>query len=231
MKLLYKFRKDIYKDAWNWWDACNHSSHGMVWKNQVNDNLANKLIGKTKKEANKTLIPFLKKVYVDQEKKISKTKTFFKNEFDHKFQKGCNRIVKIMGKPIYRYDFTFYLTTMKRCPYYKPRGAIWLCVFWNNPMEVFLHELCHFQFIHYWRENPKSKVSRLSDEQFEFLKESLTIILDEDFMPIISRPDKGYDLHQDFRKELKKFWKKNKDFDKLVDFGVENISKYFIQKI
>jgi len=178
MKYSYKIRKNIYKDAWNWWDACNYSSHGMIWKNQVDDDFANKLIGKTNKEANKILIPFLKKVYIDQEKEISETKTFFKKEFDQKFQEGCIKIVNVMGKPIYRYDFTFYLTTMKRCPYFKPRGAIFLCVFWNNPMEVFLHELCHFQFIHYWRENPKSEVSKLSNEQFEFLKESLTMILD-----------------------------------------------------
>lgn len=226
MKYTYKFRKDIYRDAWNWWSACNYSSHGKVWRDQINDNLANKLVGKTNKEANKTLIPFLKKVYVDQKQKISEAKIFFKNEFDQKFQEGCIKIVDVMGKPIYRYDFTFYLTTMKRCPYYKPRGAVWLCVFWNNPMEVFLHELCHFQFIHYWRENPKSEVSKLPEERFEFLKESLTMILDEDFMPLISKPDRGYDLHQDFRKELKKFWGKNKNFDKLVDFGVKNISKY-----
>ena len=52
------------------------------------------------------------------------------------------------------------------------------------------------------------------------------MILDEDFFPIIKKPDYGYDLHQDFRKELKEFWQKNKDFNQLVEFGVENIKKY-----
>jgi hypothetical protein len=115
---------------------------------------------------------------------------------------------------------------LRRGPYYKPKGYVWHCIYWDDPVEGFLHELCHFQFIHYWRENKDSEVSKLTNNQFEFLKESLTIILDKDFMPIISKPDYGYDLHQNFRKELKKFWKKEKDFDKLVDFGVREIKTF-----
>lgn len=226
MKYSYKIRQNIYKDAWNWWHACSSTSHGVVWKNQVNKNLANKLMNTTNREANKLLVPFLRKVYIDQKKEIKRAREFFNKEFDQKFQDGCDKIAVVMKRPIYRKDFTIYLTTLRRGPYYKPGGLVWVCVYWTDPIESFLHELCHFQFIHYWRENPNSKVAKLTNNQFEYLKESLTIILDEDFFPIIKKPDYGYDLHQDFRAELKKFWKKNKDFDKLVEFGVKKIKEY-----
>lgn len=85
----------------------------------------------------------------------------------------------------------------------------------------FLHELLHFQFIHYWRNNTDSQVSKLSDEQFEWLKESLTIILDEDFLPLIEFKDKGYEIHKPYRMALYEFWKANHDFDKLVNFGIK----------
>lgn len=226
MKYSYKIRQNIYRDAWNWWNASNYSSHGVVWKNQINKNLADKLMNVTNKEANKILVPFLKQIYIDHKKEIKNGRDFFNQEFEQKFQDGCNKIVDVMGKPIYRNDFTIYLTTLRRGPYYKPFGLVWICIYWSDPIESFLHELCHFQFIHYWRENPKSGVSKLSNEQFEFLKESLTMILDEAFMPLIGKPDQGYELHKDFRKELTEFWNKNKNFDKLVDFGTKNVSKY-----
>lgn len=226
MKYSYKIRLNLYKDAWNWWDACNSSSHGVVWKNQINENLVKKLEGKTQEEANEALIPFLEKAYIDQEKDISKAHKFFENEFKKKFQDGCDKIVEVMKRPLYRNDFIIYLTTLRRGPYYKSKGQVWICVFWSDPIECFLHELCHFQFIHYWRENSDSEVRKLSRDQFEFLKESLTIILDKDFFPLIKKPDRGYDLHQDLRKELKKIWQKNKDFDKLVELGTKKVRNY-----
>lgn len=226
MKCSYKIRKSVYNDAWNWWNACNSFSHGVTWKNQINENLANKLVGTTQKEANRVLIPFLKKVYIKEKKNLSKAKKFFEKEFVQKFEAGCDKIEKVIKQPIYRKNFIIYLTTLRRGPYYKAKGIVWICIYWDDPIRTFLHELCHFQFIHYWRENPDSEVSKLTRNQFEYLKESLTMILDEDFFPIIKKPDYGYDLHQDFRKKLKKFWKKEKDFDKLVEFGIEKVRNY-----
>lgn len=226
MKYSYKIHQNIYEDAWNWWQACNHSSHGVVWRNQIKDKLAAKLTVKTQKEANKVLLPYLRKLYKEQKIFINKRKKYFAKEFASKFQRGCEKIEKVMGKPLYRQDFTIFLTTLRRGPYYKQKGYVWTCIYWEDPIECFLHELCHFQFIHYWRENKKSKVAKLTEEEFEFLKESLTIILDKNFTPIIKKPDQGYDLHQNFRRELKKFWHKNNNFDSLVEFGLRKIRDY-----
>jgi len=221
----YKILQNIHEDGRNWWSACNKFSHGVNWKKQIDDNLVNKLAGTTKSDAEKILIPFLNNLYIKEKKNIDYAQEFFEGEFAKKFQKGCEKMEEVMKRPIYRTDFTIFLTTLRRGPYNKSKGQVWTCIYWDHPVASFLHELCHFQFIHYWRENPDSEVFKLSNDQFEFLKESLTMILDEDFFPLIRKPDYGYDLHQEFRKELKEFWKKEKDFDKLVEFGTNEIKK------
>lgn len=225
MKYSYKIHQDIYHDAWNWWNACNNIDFGVDWKTKIDPNLYKKIFGRNRKEAFEYLIPYLKQRY-KRKNNFKKRKNFILAQFDFKFQKGCEKIVKIMGKPLYRTDYYFYLTTFERAPYNKEKGIVWLPVNWEDPIAVFLHELCHFQFIHYWRENSRSQVSKLSKEQFEFLKESLTIILDQDFFPMIKKTDKGYKIHQNFRNELTNFWLKEKDFNKLVEFGTKKITQY-----
>lgn len=226
MKYIYKISRDIDKDAWNWWNAANGFSHGVQWKEQIPDEILEHVLGKTRDEAYAYLIPFLKRKYVDEKSVIDEFKKFVNKEYQQKFNLGCAKMVMVMGRELYRADFLFYLTTLRRSPYNKHTGAVWLSIYRHDPMGTFLHELCHFQFIHYWRENPSSLVSKLTNDQFEFLKESLTMILDEDFLPIIEKNDTGYDLHIDLRKELTKFWTTEKDFNKLVDFGVKQVVNY-----
>jgi hypothetical protein len=226
MKYSYKIHQNIYQDAWNWWDACNCITHGVDHSELMIPKVVKAIKGKNQKEAYRFLIPFLREKYLEEKDEIEKSKQNIVRQFNQYFEKACDKIAEVMGKPIYRPDFHFFLTTFGRCPYNKNKGYVWLYVYRTSAIHTFLHELCHFQFIHYWRENPKSPVSKLSDAQFEFLKESLTIILDKNFFPITKKIDKGYDIHRDFRKELKKFWQKDNDFNKLVNFGTYLVTKY-----
>jgi hypothetical protein len=219
-KYSYKIILDPEKDAWNWQEGCNSTSHGMNWGKNIPGHILSKIKGKPKKEALEFIVPFLKQKYIDDKDKIQASTKFIDKQFSQKFEKACLKLEKVMGKPIYRNSFTIYLTTFPRGPYNYYKGCTWEYIGWNNPIMGFLHELSHFQFIHYWRNNTDSKVSRLSNEQFEWLKESLTIILDEDFLPLIEFIDNGYEIHESFRKALHKFWETNHDFDKLVDYGL-----------
>lgn len=224
MKYKYVLKLDLYSDAWNWWEGCNRVSHGQDWKNKVDQSVIENIYGKSQEEANKFLIPFLKNKY-KEEKKLIQDKTDFINEkFAKNFEQGCRKMEEVMGKPLYRKGFTFIITSFGRAPYDKEKGLIFLPYKWNDPMLTFLHELCHFQFIHYWRENFGSDVSKLSENQFEFLKESLTIILDKKTFPMIKKDDAGYELHKQLRRKLKTFWEKEKDFEKLVKYGCEIIN-------
>jgi hypothetical protein len=81
-----------------------------------------------------------------------------------------------------------------------------------RPKEVclvtFAHELLHFQTYAYWQ---KFCLKQLTWEQFEDLKEALTVVLG----------DRGYACHFAIRKKLLKYWRKDKNFDRLVHYGVE----------
>jgi len=224
----YKIKLDIEEDAWNWWGACNHISHGMDWRKRVSPKLYKNITGKTLEEANKFLFPYLKKLYKSEQKDIQEAKSRIEKSFSKNFITACGRLERLTGKSLFRKNYKIYLTTFPRGPYWLKTGGIWFYIRWNKPndaIQTFLHEVLHFQFIHYWR-NKDTAVRKLSKEEFEFLKESLTVVLDKDFVDIAGSVDIGYSIHKKFRAELHKFWIKNKDFDRLVEFGVKNVGKF-----
>ena len=224
----YKIELDIRRDAWNWYITCNNHniSHGVDFSQKIPIEIISKIKDKSEGEANEFIIPFLEQKYIKDKEEINQFTSQVKNDYAHKFSLACQKIVELTGKPLYRNDFTTFITTAPRAPYRYISGYTWLPIGWFDPIKTFMHELLHFQFIHYWRMIPKSEVNKLSNEQFEYLKESLTVILDDDLRPIIQMPDKGYEKHKDLRQELHAFWKENKDFDKLVIFGLGILSKY-----
>lgn len=95
---------------------------------------------------------------------------------------------------------------------------------WGMPIDGFLHEILHFQFNKYWRENKKSPVSKLSENDYFMIKESLTVILDNELEPIITLPDCSYPEFSDYRKLLHEEWKTSHDFDSLVRFALDNLA-------
>ena len=226
----YQIKLDIEKDASNWFDACNRVSHGVDWKTRISSEIYENIFEKSKEDAYSFIIPFLKNKYTIDTEQIAEYTDYINKEYNDKFQEACEKLVNLLGKRLYRNDFTIYLTTFPRCPYNYKLGYIWAVIgkSWVDPVKNFLHELLHFQFIHYWKNNPKSKVSKLNEQQFEYLKESLTVILDKEFFPIIKAPDKGYEMHKEFREELHQEWIKHYNFDKLVDFGLKKLNKYKI---
>lgn len=224
---LPKIEVDVYKDAVNYWGACNHSIQSKDWTTSMDPNVVEEVRGKTREEANKFLIPYLQEKHLEKTLEIERFKQFALKEFSEKFETACNKLKQVMcGYEIYRNDFTIFITTISRQPYNKENGWIWMGINNTDPIRTFLHELCHFQFIHYWQENTDSPVSKLSPEEFNYLKESLTMILDDDFFPIIRAVDRGYEAHQSFRAVLKEFWSKNKDFNALVDYALKRLPEF-----
>ena len=231
LDIKYRIRLDIKKDAWNWYDGCTNTPfHGNDWTKGIPKEIIEKLQNSSEKEAYEFLIPFLKNKYITDKKQIKKHRALLKNKYEQKLNIACKKVEDLLGKPIYNKDFTIFLTTFPRGPYNPYRGYMWEYVGWKDQIVGFLHELLHFQFVHYWRDNPDSPVNKLSWEQFDYLKEALTMILDEDLVPLIEWPDKGYEKHKELRKELTEFWKNNKNFNDLVEFGLKRIVHYVPSK-
>ena len=94
---------------------------------------------------------------------------------------------------------------------------------WGNPIDGFMHELLHFQTEKYWRQDISSPMSMLPEDEYFKLKESLTVILDEELKPIIELPDCSYPEFAELREQLHLHWKKNRNFDELINYACKLI--------
>lgn len=136
---------------------------------------------------------------------------------------------KMLGKEIYRDNFTAYLTTFSRCPYSEKEH--WLMVnFWASLPEQITaigHELLHLQFLNQYRDFLESR--GLNEGQIQHLKEALTFLLNEkEFYNILIKPDKGYPMHADFRKKLKELWDEKRKFDVFLPKAIALTKNLFI---
>lgn len=234
MKYNYKIIYKIQDDMWNWRDALKNPFMGRDWINNISDSndlkIAKQIVDLKKQSAEKILKPYL---LIQKQNPSSNLNRFIKliqKDFEEKYQDACNILEKITNHPLMSNDFTFYVTTFPRCPYFYEKCEIFIYDsienYWGMPIDTFLHEGLHFQFIHYWYDNKKSPVSKLKYEDFDYLKEALTVVLDEDLKPIIFQSDQGYPNQEKYRKILHKYWQKYHDFDKLVKYGLSELKNF-----
>lgn len=152
-----------------------------------------------------------------------------REEFSNKYKPACQILENITMRPMVSDKFTFYITTFPRMPYFLDTFEIFMFSstreFWGMPIDGFLHEGLHFQFTHYWKDRPD--IVDLDDSQFDYIKEALTVVLDEDLKPILSVPDKGYESQKEYRKLLSKYWKKYHNFNSLVDYAIQHLHQYY----
>ena len=216
-----EIKLDLKKDLKNWVDGCNKISHGKDWKLGVSPEyqpIVEQLVGSDFEEAGKFMYPVLEGIYEEKKGLITNYKNIIQEKINTHLQEACLAMEDMTGFPLYRKDFILNLTTFPRWPYNKETGEFWSCVF-RSPENIlwnFLHELQHFQVLHYFKDTPP--MSRLTREQFEFLKESLTVILNVECKKFMAREDKWYTLHQDLRRDLLAFWAKESDFNALIAY-------------
>ena len=230
MKYEYRVILDKERDAWNWFDASqNPSFQGCNWHNFLHDQdleFFNQITKLSSQNAKLEIGHFLTEKYVTNENLFIKQTTLINEKLSEKFLPACEWLKKTTGHPLFFHNYIIYLTTFPRSPYDAENGSFFINIYKQNGLiNVFLHEGLHFQFINYWRNNKKTLVSQMSEDKFEILKESLTVVIDEDAVPPADYAEKGYIAnHKKIRESLHAEWKKTHNFDTLIEYGVKLLS-------
>lgn len=226
-KYPYKIIYDIKKDIWNWYYGVKYSKNAEQLDGE-DLRIAQKVQRLNKKDSEKILRPFLRSKQLKSDSKLNIFIKTAEKEFKEKYTAACDILSKITGKPFIAGDFTFYVTSFPRMVVFYDTRIIFMYAkidkeLWGMPIDGFLHEGLHFIFDKYWRENKKSPVAKLSEDDFFKLKEALTVILDEELKPVITLPDVSYPEFQDLRNKLHNEWRKHHNFEQLVGYGVKII--------
>lgn len=226
MSYTYKIILDQKVDFLNWRDAIKYGgAFGAIWLDRLTSLKDRKFfqaaIQMTDGEAERLLEKYLDEKYVNDSYELEMYRECLEKTYSTKFQKACDILFELTGKKPFFKHYDICISTFPVSSYNENDGSMIVKFGDEAPMETFLHEALHIQFHNYWQNNPNSAVSKLSAKNFETLKESLTVILDNDLVPFIEIYDRGYEEHHAFRQKLHYEWKKHHDFDKLVDFGVK----------
>ena len=194
------------------------------WRKQI-EFIPEKLLNLILKKNRKTAEGLVQKYLKSHPKKtirdlVIKTQLIFLEKIWRKIEKRFfERLEKITGKPIFIKEFKCYLTTGFICPY-NPKDnsfmvSIWHSLPWN--ITTICHEIFHLQFLYHYEKYCRKFISK---KELDDLKEALTFILNTDFNDLLLSQDKGYPAHQKLREELKKIWKKEKNFNKFLDKAI-----------
>jgi len=215
---------DLKKDAQNYRSAFNKNTHSSKRKEhvaQISSIDMTKLQGMQEQDAYPFLREYLENFWKEHgneaQEKIKEMQKELNQHKDSIFKK-----MEILTKhPIYRNDFTIFLTSLNRWPYNYKLGYTWSYIDRTWVLKAFIHELLHFQTIHYYKEYIINKIH--DEKKFEDLKEALTFLLNHEFPGMT---DIWYPQHQELRKKLEEYRvHSDKDFDKLVDYWCDIVSK------
>jgi len=224
MWVSIKLQYNKETDADNRWGAVNKNTNWDWWKKHITNELYTTILWKEKKDVLDIILKHIDQNFwtVDMKK--------YEQHIIEALEKDKKQYIKKMEEltkhPIPYTQITCFFTTLPRCPYKWEKWFIWMYYKAKDPVRIFLHETLHFQF--HWRYRNNSKVKALSTKQFEYLKESLTFLLNHEFEDFIEVPDEGYDEHQELIKQLEDYRIKQedeRDFEKLIEYWCDILLK------
>jgi len=219
------FKIDLEKDARNYYGCANSKPHfGHDFTKSMRQETLIKLKGKKWSEIETDIRELLKRGYskINIELKLKK----IENEWRKIEKIYFRKLKRLTKKKIYRDEFYCYATTIGRCPYNKKEHWFMINIFNDIDfvMQIIAHELMHLQLHYYFERNIKKK-RKLSEKKFQDLKEALTVLLNLEFKNIIKKEDKGYPSHKKLRTFIVKEWKKEPDFEVLLNKCIKYLKK------
>lgn len=258
MPVSYSVIYDLEQDAFNWFTAVNQFNQENKPHLKKDRCIANEIKNISFDKAKKILIPYLKtrkNLNID----LLDFNNILQEQLDKHFNNAVVKLEEVTKHPLAiencvknrhleaikgsqlcnitmpKTDLLFFITTFPAMTIYYNEGIIFCyakiddCL-WGMPLDGILHELMHLQTDFYYRQNPNSPVSELSDDEYFILKESLTVLLDESWKPIITLPDCSYPEYGKIRRKLQMHYQQYKNFEKLMEYGVKLIKSSALHK-
>lgn len=164
-----------------------------------------------------TVGKFLDWYFIEHDIDIGKEIERIRNDWGKIKDVAIQRLNQIFGIDL-KGDLTAYLTTDSRCTYSTDNGYFFVSYtsISNPPNLIILHELLHFYTNQKYYDALKQ--DGLSDEQYNNIKESMTVLLNVVFKDLLSNAtDKGYPQHQVMRDWMRDEYAKNPDLDALIE--------------
>lgn len=212
-----KFAFDRERDALNFWELCNLDCFWKDEKTDLNQNYLDLFNGKSFVESKNNILNHLKTIH----------KSLYINIFKESLSKSWeligdeyfSRLEKIICKPISSENFTAYITTVGRCTYRRDNT---FTVSLKRPLLQAVrtcgHEIMHLYVDNLYRDKISEQIGK---DKFNFLNESLTVLLNLEFKDLWYVKDMGYPENKKLRSFIKKEWQKEKGFDILLNRCVE----------
>lgn len=224
VKIKIKFSKDLDKDARNWWEANNRLSYGYDFGKKCPLEIKKKVKGKKWKDVKNYLKNTIKKYY----KEYPDWKRINEKNIKPYWGQIIKRLEKIHNRKFPVKAVTIFYTSSPRCPYGGGSKNFWIQIHTHKKnkkalLEILVHELMHLFFHKYFWQ--VCKKSELNEEQIHDIKESFSVLINEEFKDL-KLQDRGYDSHKKLRRFILKEWKKSKNFEKVLKSTI----KYHQQK-
>ncbi len=208
-KVIFKFDRE--KDLWNHWHKSNWKSS---WANfKIHPEIKKICEGKKFEECKEELATHLSKL---QESKmiqiaISSLEEYWR-EIEQEFFKRMNNLMK----KDFNKDIIAYLTTLGVCPYDPDEPSFMFSLFYSLPhqLQTCGHEIMHLYFYKFYWDEVESQIGK---EKTGDLKEALSVLLNIEFRDLWFAKDYGYESHKELRDFILGEWKKEKDFEKLLE--------------
>jgi len=218
-----KFAYNLDEDKKNILRVINNpSTFGLTLKRQYGK-LSMELVEKLKSEKdqvaqNRIVADFLEENLANRKEYINQKIEKFQKDWDKindEYFKRLEKIFNIKISPAAVY--TAYLTSAGGCPFDARLGTFMVRLDDEATDTVAAHEIMHIEF----RRNLGSycrDVLKLSPKDFGAFQEASTFLLNDEMGDLLSRPDYGYEEHQELRSKLSVEWTKNKNINNLLDY-------------
>lgn len=212
-KVIFTFDKE--KDLFNLWELCNNKN---PWENKdkllLDFSLEKRWKGKKFETLHEELADYLRSIQNSGYPEIF-------NECLNKCWEKINdnyffRLENLTRKSPFCDLIKGYITTVGRSTNHLGDNSFTVSMHRQmlQALRTCGHELLHLQVENYFG---KDISNILGEEKFEIINESLTVLLNLEFKDLWFMEDQGYDSHKELRNFISYEWKKEKNFNLLIE--------------